>query len=584
MFDPAPKVPRIIALLVLVASFSTVSSSQEVRGHRPPQPFQRFAVSPSAPVRFLLSDRGRELLRHSPAPQAASIRRALEETSPALAPVAPAWQVTPSTATVGTTCGTSGTKFNREGTTNALPQNEESLDFMQNRVAPGTDLVVGGANDYRGMMGGLGNSMTGYYIQRTNADCNPEADGGLPALANPNNTAAQLFGGGDPVVAADPARDAVFMADLRFDETATAVGIFRTSAANLMSGTACPTGTHTAAQSATCWPQHRLVATKPGTFQQYFEDKPHLAVDERQSGTGAGRIYVTGTLFDFVASTSRIWIVGCANDLSSCSAPAFVSGTDMQTQMSHVSVRPDGGITVSYVNILASGDAVAIRYARCTTATPPAAPTCTAPVTVFNESKAIVDGYLGSTDFDLITYPKHAHRTDSNGTETYMVWERCKAATLSGVTCMDSDVVLAASNNNGATWSAPVVIDSASGSQFFCWIAADKSIGTINIAYYSATESWRHRFKVMLVQIPAGAATPDAGGTPQAVTSGTNEPDADPFLGGMFVGDYIGIAARGSTASGQSVVYVGYTWNSRNGSYNGATNGQQDNRISRLTY
>src|SRR4051812_10023843 len=77
MFDPALKVPRIIALLVLLASFTGVSSSQEARAPRPPQPFQRFAVSPSAPVRFLLSDRGRELLRHSPAPQAAGIRRAL---------------------------------------------------------------------------------------------------------------------------------------------------------------------------------------------------------------------------------------------------------------------------------------------------------------------------------------------------------------------------------------------------------------------------------------------------------------------------------------------------------------------------
>src|SRR3954471_6481177 len=415
MFDRAPKVSPLSVILLLLVSLTGISNAQEPRAMgRQPQPFQRFAVPPSAPVRFLLSARGRELLRRSPSPQAQRIRRALGDTSPALPTAMAPSQISPSTATVGTTCGTSGTKFNREGTTNALPQNEESLDFMQNRVAPGTDLVVGGANDYRGMMGGLGNSMTGYYIQRTNAECTPEADGGLPALANPNNTAAQLFGGGDPVVAADPARDAVFMADLRFDDTATAVGIFRTSAANLMSATTCPTGTHTAAQSATCWPQHRLVATKPGTFEQYFEDKPHLAVDERQSGTGAGRIYVTGTLFDFITSTSRIWIVGCANDLSSCSAPAFVSGTDMQTQMSHVSVRPDGGITVSYVNILPSGDAVAIRYARCTTATPPAAPTCTAPVTVFNESKAIVDGFLGSTDFDLITYPKHAHRTDSN--------------------------------------------------------------------------------------------------------------------------------------------------------------------------
>jgi hypothetical protein len=584
MFDPALKVPRSavlgFALFLSLASLTVIATAQEgARSGRPPGPFQNFAASPSAPIQFLLSERGRELLRRSPTPQADAIRRSLGDTSPRRSPLASAMQLTSNSAAIGTACGTSGTKFNREGTANAMPQNEESLDFLQNRVAAGADLLVSGANDYRGFLGGLGNSATGYYIQRANADCAPEAEGGLPALANPNTAGAQLLGGGDPVVAADPARDVFFMADLRFDDTATAIGIFRTTAANLMSTTTCPTGTHTANQAAACWPQHRLLATKPAPMQQYFQDKPHVTVDERASGTGAGRVYVTGTLFDMVASTSRIWIIACTNDLSSCSSPAFVSGSDMQTQMSHVSVRPDGGITVSYENVSSTGDTLLIRYARCTTAAPPTAPTCSAPVTVFNESKPLV--YMGASDFRITTYPKHAHRTGASGTETYMVWDRCKVAITSGAGCPDTDVVLTHSTDNGATWSTPAVIDTAAGNQFFPWIAVDKSIGTMNIAYYSATESWKHRFNVKLVQVPAGTATPNA---PQTVTSGTNEPDADPFLGGAFIGDYIGIAARGSTTTGQSVVYLGYTWNARNGSYGGVSTGQQDNRVSRLTY
>jgi hypothetical protein len=583
MRSPAPRL--LIAAVSLVSLLSLGSAgAQEARELRPPEPFQDFAAPPSAPIQFLLSERGHDLLRRSGNPQAARIRRALGIKSGSTAGLQSSLtEATPLAVTASANCGTSGTKFNREGTADAMPQNEESLDFLQNRGGAGIDLVVLGANDYRGFANVLGGSSTGYYVQRTNADCNPEAEGGLPGITNPLNTTVTLLGNGDPVVAADAGRDAFFMADLRFDDTATAVGVFRTTAANLLSATTCPTGTHTGTQAAACWPKHTLLSTKSGPMTKFFVDKPHLAVDERASGTGAGRVYVTGTLFDITANTSRIWLVGCSNDLASCSAPLFVSGSDTGTQMSHVAVRPDGGITISYINFPPTGMSIVIRYAHCTTATPPAAPTCAAPTTVFNETNP-VGGFLGTSDFRIMTYPKHAHRVDSNGTETYMVWERCKGAPIAGATCPDSDVVLSASTNNGGTWSAPVVLDTALGSQFFPWIAVDKSLGTMNIVYFSATESWRHRYKVMLVQVPPGGATPDAPSAPLAVTAGTNEPDGDPFVGGMFIGDYIGVAARGSSVSGQSVVYVGYTWNSRNGTYGGFSNPQQDDRISRLTY
>ena len=46
-------------------------------------------------------------------------------------------------------------------------------------------------------------------------------------------------------LAADPGRDAFFIADARF----TAIGVFRSAAARLLNPTACPAGTHTAAQA-----------------------------------------------------------------------------------------------------------------------------------------------------------------------------------------------------------------------------------------------------------------------------------------------------------------------------------------------
>src|SRR4051794_33259106 len=128
MFDRAPKVTPLSVTLLLLVSLTGIGNAQEPHATgRQPQPFQRFAVPPSAPVRFLLSARGRELLRPSPTPQPPRTRRGLGDPSPDLQTAVAPSQISPTAATVGTTCGTSGTKFSREGTTDALPQNEESL-------------------------------------------------------------------------------------------------------------------------------------------------------------------------------------------------------------------------------------------------------------------------------------------------------------------------------------------------------------------------------------------------------------------------------------------------------------------------
>src|SRR2546428_2433444 len=56
-----------------------------------PKPFQNFVVSPSAPIRFLLSDTGKQLLRQSPSPKARELLKMLgEDVSAATAPSAPA--------------------------------------------------------------------------------------------------------------------------------------------------------------------------------------------------------------------------------------------------------------------------------------------------------------------------------------------------------------------------------------------------------------------------------------------------------------------------------------------------------------
>src|SRR5262249_47964132 len=188
--------------------------------------------------------------------------------------------------------------FNLEPSTSFFPQNEESLDFLL-AAAAGNDLVVEGANDFRGLFGAFP-GVTGYYVSR-DADGTPEFEGGLPALPDPLVSGKTLVGQGDPTVAADPPRSAIFMSDSRLDDSTTAVGVFRTTSTNLQNTTNCPNGTHTPAQAATCWPTHTVVNPLPNPFTSYLQDSPHLTVDERASGVGAGDVYVTATEFDFSA-------------------------------------------------------------------------------------------------------------------------------------------------------------------------------------------------------------------------------------------------------------------------------------------
>ena len=91
---------------------------------------------------------------------------------------------------------------------------------------------------------------------------------------------------------ADPARQAVFMADLRYDDTGAVVGLglVQTTATTLRNTMACPAGTHSAAQAATCWPTRRFISESALGLGRLVEF--HLAVDERTSGTGAGNVYL----------------------------------------------------------------------------------------------------------------------------------------------------------------------------------------------------------------------------------------------------------------------------------------------------
>src|SRR5580698_3335949 len=284
-------------------------ASPERPGPNVPAAFQGLSVRPGGSLRFLASEEGRSFLLatgHPIAPYAIQLFGEPSKTT-----VVPAsWyrefeaaqrsQAQTEQAPGSVSCtGTAGARFNLEPRVNAVPQNEANADFLPNRIGAGEDLIVQAANDWRGNLAPAhwDQNVSAYYVHRKAGGCSVQFEGGLPTFTFQGNTE---FGVGGTVVAADPARDAFFMADIRLSTTG-GVGLFRASASALLSASQCANGTHTLAQATACWASTPPVLLFPQPSFDSVADQPQLAVDERATGagTGAGDVYVVNAAFDF---------------------------------------------------------------------------------------------------------------------------------------------------------------------------------------------------------------------------------------------------------------------------------------------
>jgi hypothetical protein len=484
----------------------------------------------------------------------------------------------------GTGCDTvNGTQFNLEPRLNAIPQNTESVDFLLNRVSPGVDLVVGAANDERRQTVG---GFDAYYVHRTGTTCGVDFEGTL-------STASIR-----PSVVADPARDAFFFAD-QILSVSPAVEIARTTAATLLSTTACPNGTNLNGTNPNCWPLFGLANYSNPNAQQALLGH-HIAVDPRTSGTGAGDVYVAASVEDTsnFPAVASIQVVVCVNLTLTCGSPVVISGTDKFANRPYVQVRADGVITISYWTFTKSfgtePNSIDIKFVTCQPQGAPQAPLCSKPTLV--ATSGVVGSFApGDSAFRDFLFPKHVNRPEANGTTftTFLVYDRCRsvigpAVTLAPV-CSKIDLVLTESTNNGATWSTPEPVETASGHQFFGTIRLDQSTGTTNIAYYSTqNDPFLQRARVFLSQIAPGSTTVERA---TALTTSSTDPDAgiqdftEPQAEEVVdFGDRIGLAAAGTGTTGQSRVYVHYTWNNVFGISNGTKQPDPNNTLVPFSY
>jgi hypothetical protein len=493
--------------------------------------------------------------------------------------------------TVSIGCGTfAGTRFNREASTGAVPQFPDGIDFFQDGAGAGVDLVVGLFGDARIL---FGDGFESYAVSR-DASCGPEFEGALPELDDPLHPGNPLASVGGGAVAVDPVRDTVFAASVYDAGATTGIGLFRSTRATLLSGVACPNGLHNSTAAKTCWPTRRLVGYLSNSTGQV--EVPHIAVDEKAGGTGAGTVYIAYPRDDFSPTfRRRIFFQACTNNLVTCTPPQLLSGSTEFAEGPHVAVRPVvGAIDPGYVTITWLDFDVfpaAIRYRSCPPVTPPTTPACgpirTVAVLELNEVAVTAGG------IPINPFPKHDHRQEGSTIETYVVWTRCKTNVAQAV-CPDTDIVMKASNNDGATWSGPACVDCSQQDQFGPGIRTDRARGIVNVAYYSsvADPTLQHRTQLKLAHIPLGSALPD-GVEHHSLTTLQNDLTAGGAVIGLFLIVESGggldissteVAARSHGTDGTSRTYVHHLSNHVQGNYSGNLAPEANNYLSRLDY
>jgi hypothetical protein len=459
-----------------------------------------------------------------------------------------------------------GARFNLEPRANALPQGLGAVDFIPNRLGAGDDLIVEVGNDSRPNLA----SPDGYYVHRSStADCSVQFEGGLPNFTFQGNQ-EEAFGG--MTVIADPERDVIFAADNRLGQTG-GVGLFRASVSTLLNPKVCPNGTHSAAQSTSCWTvtPPLLLFPVPAAFSA---ESPSIAVDERptSAGTGAGDVYAVTEVDDNTAPHS-VSLIACTNSLTCGPAIAISAGEDSQSS-AYVRVRPDGAITVNYVggNI--------IKFVTCTPGGAPTPPICTAPTVVQK-----LPGALAATPIDTnllpVLFPKHAIRGEAGGKfTTFLVYDICQTAL--GTECLKAEVLLTTSTDNGQTWSTPVSVDTAAGHHFCSNITTDPVTGITQIAYYSSEgDPFRHDVRVFRNQINAGSTAP---GTPRLVTQTLDPLDGTETTLNPSITGSVGASARGTSATGTSRLYLSFTSSLVTGTYEGFSEPDLNNSIAEVSF
>jgi hypothetical protein len=455
--------------------------------------------------------------------------------------------------------------FNRD--TDGLPQNEEAVSVCPRD--PRT--VISGTNDYRGLIDQDGNFTGWYYSQDAGATVDNE--GLLPTVTTASGDTVPS--GGDPTFAFAKNCDAVFAASIDYGSGATgatpsAEAVYRSTPDRLHS---CPQGgsggtlTH-----GDCWPTRRTIATAaPG----HFIDKDWLATGNARNG---GYVWIAfDDLSEFNAAGNEeagtVEIVRCTPDLVTCTAPIPLSTGQKVAEYPTVTIGADGRTYVTWGEFFGDSFIGPAQRGWVAVADPGSTTFTTHPI--YKENQVIrAQETLHANAFRVGTMFKNTVTTVDGHPEILAVWDRCRLHAKDQV-CEEAEIAESTSADLGRTWSAPKVI-SAGGDNVFPFLTTDPTTHQVLGVWYTNRFDpvFHNRQDVEFVRLsPTGDVQQR-----RRLTRYSNETEADPTLGGAFIGDYIQVDAA------DGVAYVGYNANARSERYlgSGVPVPQQDNYLVRV--
>jgi hypothetical protein len=424
-----------------------------------------------------------------------------------------------------------GVRFNRDNL--GLPQNEESI------TACGQGTVLGGTNDYRGLVDPQGN-FTGWHFS-TNGGRSVANEGLLPPVQEKGQA---VESGGDPVAKAAP-DCSLYMADLNYDEDLlpNGIGVYKSDPETLAN---CPGGA-----DPSCWPVRKAVAVNSN--DNVFLDKPWMYVGQSGDETVVWTVYTEFRCPDVGCASgdynsNSIKAVRCDADLNNCTRPILISGDQPSIQFGDVTVGSDGRtyITWEQDNDLETNFEPPERMQFWIRVAEPGSTEFGPMHLVAEEPLNMGIAPLHANDFRVATYPKNEVAMVGGEPRVFVTWDGCEARPAGDSVCEEPQIKVVHSDDLGETWSEPKVV-SAGGDNYFPTISADRQSQKVAIAYFTNRfdRVFHNRQDVELVALnPATSKVTQR----QRLTSLSNEPEADPVLGGLFIGDYIEVFANGGKA------------------------------------
>jgi hypothetical protein len=254
----------------------------------------------------------------------------------------------------------------------------------------------------------------------------------------------------------------------------------------------------------------------------------------------------------------------------------LISGADQDIQFSDVTIAQDGSTIISWVQIQGELEQTAQSFTVKVRIAPPGSTTFGPTHVVAREANPLpFGGFPHANDFRTATYPKLIAPIIRGRMHLYVAWDRCRFRLLDNV-CEEAEILLSHSANKGRTWARPRAV-SAGGDNYFPAISDEVGGRNFVIAYYTNRYDRIFHNRQDVEMVTANSATGRLVRR-HRVTHLSNESEADPVLGGFFIGDYIDVHLL------HGLAYVGYNANYRHVRVlgEGFPIPQQDNFLTRV--